>query len=133
MGAKDDGSAQVGTKHETDTGSLKIFAAQVGGQRLQVARTVTGLSGLSKRFFVDIGGIDFHPLPEALKAQCLGEPNGQSVGFFARGAASAPDSNGLVRLLASDKLRDDFVCEAIPGSRIAEKACNINEDGVEEL
>src|SRR4030095_13901288 len=101
------------------------------GTGLQVSRTVTGLSGLSKRFFVDIGGIDFHPLPEALKAQGLSEHNAQSVGFFARGAASAPDSNRRVRLLAGDKLRDDFGCEVLPGSRIAEIACDIDEDGVE--
>jgi len=91
------------------------------------------MPGLHQGFFVGIGGIDFHPLPEALMAQRLAKHHGQGVGFLARGAASAPDPNGFVRLLAGEKPRDEFVCEDLPGSCITQKTCDIDENGIEEL
>jgi hypothetical protein len=133
VAAEDDRAADVAAHRQPAVAVFEVLGAEILRDRFGRFCVVARVPSFAKRVVVEVSGIDLDPLRVGLGAECLGEEHGDRVRLFSRRAAGRPRADPLAAGLLFDDLRDDLLGEVLPGIRVTEEPCDVDQNRVQEL
>ncbi len=125
--------AQITAEGMLRAAGLEVLLAELLADLRNLAFGIDARARLGQGALVEVGGVDLHPADELVQAHGLHQHDGQGVGLLASRAARAPDPERAAGALGGQQLGQDLLAQRLPGQRVAEEPCHVDEQAVEKL
>ncbi len=111
---------------------VKYFSIHLFAQVFHLVSGEHAFTGLVQGGLVYVRAIDPYLVVSDAIAELVQEHDGDRVGLLARGAAGAPDTDGIAFQLAVQQPGDDLGPQRVPGLLVAEELGDVDEQRVEQ-